>query len=119
MSGTPCMPSVTSRRFSDSSIQYGPSVISGESTQLAEVAERSAEAGRQPSTSAPSPAAPAARTSRRRRWSVGVMARSLRALPGERLRAPGQRARAAFRRASAASAARCSSRIRELSALPL
>ena len=82
MSGTPCMPSVTSRRFSDSSIQYGPSVISGESTQLAEVAERTAAAGRPPSTNAPSPAAPAARTSRRRRWSVGVMARSLRALPG-------------------------------------
>jgi len=65
--------SVTSRRVSASSIQYGPSVISGESTQLAAMraeggmAARAAATARVPRTSAPRPAAPPVMTSRRRR----------------------------------------------------
>lgn len=80
--------SVTSRRVSSSSIQYGPSVISGESTQLAAmraeggIVARAAATARVPRTSAPRPAAPPVMTSRRRRplgragWLGSLMAPS-------------------------------------------
>ena len=80
----PWTSSVTSRRVSASSIQYGPSVISGESTQLAAmraeggIVARAAATARVPRTSAPRPAAPPVMTSRRReaaRWcGVGGVA---------------------------------------------
>jgi len=89
--------SVTSRRVSVSSIQYGPSVISGESTQLAAIRadgdRRARRRDRAPRTSAPRPAAPPVMTSRRRRplggmgWVESLMAPIVGAPPERRLRA--------------------------------
>ena len=89
--------SVTSRRVSASSIQYGPSVISGESTQLAAmradggIVARAAATARVPRTSAPRPAAPPVMTSRRRSplggvgWVESLMAPIVGAPPERRL----------------------------------